>query len=346
MGLALDTSIPYGLVGVGYSSNEAIAAYSDETFPNVPEALVSVGAINSVAYSLWLNDLGANTGSILFGGIDTEKYVGNLTRINVLKGKGEQVPYHFTVALTSLIAAIPSGSDTLTSTSFPIEAVLDSGTTLTYLPQDLAEQVWEEVGAVYDAEAEGAVLPCSYANNPGHFSFGFAGPDGPRINVTMDELVLSLSDERGPPSTFASGAFKGQESCAFGIQNSSEVPMLLGDTFLRSAYVVYDLVNNEIGLAATDFNSTKTNIVPFPSNGATIPSSTSAPNQDSISGASGSGSTNSSLSAADGFKKGSSDGDKNNKKDSPASHLTPSVSVMIITMAFAMVGSGIFSRLL
>ena len=46
--------------------------------------------INTVAYSLWLNDLDASTGSILFGGIDTEKYTGfafgiGVERIAMLK---------------------------------------------------------------------------------------------------------------------------------------------------------------------------------------------------------------------------------------------------------------------
>ena len=345
MGIAVDTSIPYGLVGVGYSSNEAITEFGDDTYPNLPVALNDMGAINSIAYSLWLNDLDASTGSILFGGIDTEKFVGNMTRINVLKEKTDPAPYHFTVALTSLTAKSSSGEDTLTSSSFPIEAVLDSGTTLTYLPQDLAEQIWKEVGAEYDDSQGGALIPCSFAKTSGYFSFGFAGPDGPRINVTMDELVLSMGDERGPQSTFQSGAFKGQSSCAFGIQNYTDSPVLLGDTFLRSAYVVYDLVNNEIGIAATDFNATKTNIVPFASKGARIPSSTSAPNQDQVSNASGSSTTTTGLSAADGFKKGANSTD-NKSEDSPASHLAPSLAIMSIMMTFTMLGGGIFATLL
>jgi hypothetical protein len=37
--------------------------------------------------------------------------------------------------------------------------------------------------------------------------------------------------------------------------------VVLGDTFLRSAYVVYDLQNHEISLAATNFNATSSNIL-------------------------------------------------------------------------------------
>jgi hypothetical protein len=56
MGLGLTTTIPYGLVGVGYAANEAIS--SSKTYANLPVNMVNEGLINTVAYSLWLNDLG------------------------------------------------------------------------------------------------------------------------------------------------------------------------------------------------------------------------------------------------------------------------------------------------
>lgn len=297
MGLGKKTDVPFGLIGVGYASNEASRETANVVYPNLPIAMQEGGIINSVAYSLWLNDLGANTGSILFGGIDVDKYVGNMIRVPVLPTNQQYV--YFTVSMASLEATSPSGSDVLTSSELPLEVILDSGTTLSYLPQDMASQVWNEVGAAYDNSLQMAVIPCSYANHAGSFSFLFAGSDGPRINVTMDELVLSLST--GAQPRFSDGPHQGQTVCEFGIQNSSAAPYLLGDTFLRSAYVVYDLVNNEIGLAQTDFNSTKSNVVAFASKGAAIPSSTPV-KTDSQSAPQP---TKTGLSAAKGFQEGS-----------------------------------------
>jgi len=45
---------------------------------------------------------------------------------------------------------------------------------------------------------------------------------------------------------------------------------------LRSAYVVYDLVNNRIGIAQSNFNAGSSNVVAFASSGAPIPSATTA----------------------------------------------------------------------
>lgn len=282
MGLGLNTTIAYGLVGVGYTLNEAIVDTENSlsaAYPNLPVVMVNEGLIDTNAYSLWLNDLDANKGNILFGGIDTEKYVGNLTRIDILENNKTKVYDSFLVPVTSLLAVSASGTDELTSSAFPIEVVLDSGTTLSYLPSDIAEQIWTEVGATYTPEVGLALLPCRMQKSEGHFSFGFAGPDGPRINVSMDELVLDLVTS-GPPPTFISGPFEGEDACEFGIQNSTKSPFLLGDTFLRSAYVVYDLVNNEIGIAQTDFNATGSNIVAFEGNGSTIPFATLVSNQN------------------------------------------------------------------
>jgi elongation factor G len=61
MGLGLTTDINYGLVGVGYAVNEAIVGDTQSlssVYPNLPVNMVDEGLINTVAYSLWLNDLG------------------------------------------------------------------------------------------------------------------------------------------------------------------------------------------------------------------------------------------------------------------------------------------------
>ncbi|KAL2271322.1 hypothetical protein VTJ83DRAFT_693 [Remersonia thermophila] len=344
MGLGLNTDIDHGLVGVGYPTNEAIIHSTDNLdamYPNLPIQMVNQGLISTPAYSLWLNDLDASSGNILFGGIDTEKYVGQLTRINVYPTQRDpDIWTSFLVALTSLDAVSPSGQDRLSSRQFPIPVVLDSGTTLSYLPTDIAHQTWREVGAIWAPEVGNAVLPCSLRNSKGYFSFGFAGPSGPRINVTMDELVLDLT--LGPQPKFTSGPYRGQEACRFGIQNFTSPPFLLGDTFLRSAYVVYDLINHQIGLAATDFNSTDSNIVPFPSEGAHIPSATPAPDQSQVT-QTPSFSTPA-YEASPGFTDLSAwPSETDNAAPGSAPAFGPGqVAVVGLTMVLTMLGSGLF----
>ncbi|KAM3504737.1 hypothetical protein MY11210_008239 [Beauveria gryllotalpidicola] len=301
MGLAEETDIPFGLVGVGYRGNEASIQTVRNTYPNLPIAMQTSGNINTVAYSLWLNDLDASTGNLLFGAVDTEKYQGELARLDLLSS-GNQV-VEFDVALTSVAGYSSTGSDSFSSSSFPITALLDSGTTLSYLPTDIAQQIWQEVGAAYVSSLQIAVVPCAYASSSAYLSFGFGGTGGPRINVTMDELVL---DQAGV--TMSNGRQSNVPACAFGIQaqsastDGSANTYLLGDTFLRSAYVVYDLENNQVAIAPTKFNASASNVVPFPSMGATIPSSTPAPGANTTNSGSSGTSSAPNFEASPGFQ--------------------------------------------
>jgi hypothetical protein len=53
---------------------------------------------------------------------------------------------------------------------------------------------------------------------------------------------------------------------------------VLGDTFLRSAYVVYDLENNEISIAQTNFNATTENIQEIQKGADGVPNATGVAN--------------------------------------------------------------------
>ena len=58
MGIALETTIGVGIMGIGYNVSEANVDSGNGTiYPNLPFALADAGLINANAYSLWLNDL-------------------------------------------------------------------------------------------------------------------------------------------------------------------------------------------------------------------------------------------------------------------------------------------------
>ncbi|KAH7379756.1 aspartic peptidase domain-containing protein [Cadophora sp. MPI-SDFR-AT-0126] len=273
MGIALDTTIGTGIMGIGYNTSEAnIDTGNGTIYPNLPLAMVNQGLIKSAAYSLWLNDLQSSTGSILFGGVDTAKYTGDLISIDVYPTSRRGRVTSFTVAFTSLSATSPSGTDQLTPSGYAEAAILDSGTTITLLPDDVAAMVFEELGATVSNQLGAIVVPCDLAKVDGTLNYGFGGEGGPTIKVQVSDLVLPLTLTNGRTPKYTNG----QEACQLGIQPAGDLPVLFGDTFLRSAYAVYDLENNQIALAQTDFNSTDSNVVAFASSGAAIPSASAA----------------------------------------------------------------------
>lgn len=160
----------------------------------------------------------------------------------------------------------------MTPDDYAEAAILDSGTTITLLPDDVAAMVFEELGATVSNQLGAIVVPCDLAKVDGTLNYGFGGQGGPVIKVQVSDLVLPLTLTNGRTPKYTNG----QEACQLGIQPAGDLPVLFGDTFLRSAYAVYDLENNQIALAQTDFNSTDSNVVDFPSSGAAIPSATAA----------------------------------------------------------------------
>lgn len=135
MGLATDTTIGTGIMGVGFDNDEAVCrTIPCNSYPSVIDQLVTQKKINSKAYSLWLNDLDANTGSILFGGVDTDKYMGNLIALPIQIDSETGVIDSFTIAWTAFSITTKQGTQSYplsSSSSSAQAAILDSGTSLT-----------------------------------------------------------------------------------------------------------------------------------------------------------------------------------------------------------------------
>lgn len=173
--------------------------------------------------------------------------------------------------MSSLVVANSSGGTQYSKTNLAVPVILDSGTTLTYLPDQYANDIIGGVGAINDKNY-GYVVPCSLGGDGATFTFQFGGASGPSIVVGMSEFVLPIvTQSSGPAPTAADGS----ALCQFGINPAGNSPNLFGDTFLRSAYVVYDLENEQIGLANTNFNATSSNIKEF--SDSTIPGASAAP---------------------------------------------------------------------
>ena len=276
-GIGYTSTSTEGILGIGYTINEVqVGRAGESAYNNLPAQMVADGLIQSNAYSLWLNDLDASTGSILFGGIDTEKYSGTLQTLPIQKEQG--VFAEFLITLT----AVSLGS-TIIATKQAQAVLLDSGSSLTYLPDSITEAIYEQVNAQYDSSEGAAYVPCSLANNDTTLDFTFSSPT---ISVPMNELVIEVTSSSGRPLTFSDGT----QACLFGIAPAGSSTSVMGDTFIRSAYLVYDLANNEISMAQTNFNATGSNVVEIGTGTSSVPDATAVANAVSASAGVSSGS--------------------------------------------------------
>lgn len=252
-----------GVLGIGYVANEVQATRNrEEPYPNLPQALVDQGYINSNAYSLWLNDLDANTGEILFGGVNTAKYEGSLATLPVIPSR-DGVYRELSIDMTGLALNDSDGNvQNYPRRHFPFPALLDTGSTLTYLPVRLVSDIYTTFGVTYDSQFGGGFVPCTTSQRPEQLIFSFSEPS---IAVDMTEMVIDMGPYR----------FKdGTRACVFGIAPVDGHTPILGDSFLRSAYVVYDLDNNEISLAKTRFHSAGDEILEIGSGEDAVPDAT------------------------------------------------------------------------
>jgi len=269
MGLALTSVRPTGIMGLGFSVNVA----STQEYPTIVDNLVDQGHIDTPAYSLYLNDIDTDAGALLFGGIDREKFIGSLAtlplRSDALAGTSQITS--FNVEIQGFDVVDPDGERAVDIPNLDSLAILDSGSTISLLPDDQVQELWEEFGVLNFIDVLAPFIDCAYRGEMGQgytFEFRF---DGKTIRVPMDEMVIDAYSDvqdvlmNDPTLREFFGDWEG--ACMFGIGSTADFGInddqftLLGATFLRSAYVVYDLANQQLGIAQANLNSTDTDIV-------------------------------------------------------------------------------------
>ena len=228
--VANESSSDIGVLGIGLPGLEVTNDASGYTYENLPLRMKSDGVINKALYSLYLDKADAEAGSILFGAVDHAKYIGTL---ETLKLRNTYEEYDYPVKFDVPVDKIAVNKDGKTSTvlSSTDGAVLDSGSTLSYLRSDQIEGIADALDGVYSYIADAYVIDCDYQNDTTstlQISFGKK-----IINVPLSDLVLE--------STYGT-------TCYLGLfeQSSNSSYILFGDNVLRNAYVVYDLEDNEV----------------------------------------------------------------------------------------------------
>lgn len=268
LAVANSSNSTVGVLGIGlaglestYSGVSTSTTTKSYEYANFPIVLKNEGIIKRNAYSLFLNDPDSDTGSILFGGVDHSKYSGQLYTIpilNLYKSKGITTPLEFDVTVQGVGVSVGTKQSTLTTSQMP--ALLDSGTTLTYLPYSLTQLIAGSIGAQYSSRLGYYYMPCPSADNDTQIVFDFGGFN---IATNLTNYILS-SGSTG--------------TCILGMIPQSDASAILGDMFLIHAYVVYDLENYEISMAQAKFNATSDDIEVISS---TVPGATPAPGYSS-----------------------------------------------------------------
>ena len=220
-----DADLNEGILGLGFGDGKNLQ------YKNFVDELYAQNATQSKAFSVALggNEF-TNAGVIIFGGVDTKKFSGSLVSNDILAPTANDIN-RYNIQLNSVGATIDGKSKTYSGGSTAI--VLDTGSSLSILPSSVVEGMVEDFDAKLDSDSGLYLVDCSVADQNAMINFAFPGIT---IHVPMSEWIFDA----------------GGDTCVLGTQaldTNSGISALLGDTFLRSAYVVFDQTSNAILMA-------------------------------------------------------------------------------------------------
>ncbi|RCH97784.1 hypothetical protein CU098_001211 [Rhizopus stolonifer] len=277
-----DTMPSNGILGMGHPS---LSMKSGEKPGHLVMGLYQANIISEPIFSIFLNTQSAygKTGELVLGGLDSTKYTDDIQYVPIVSFDVSK--YYVSANLganktsttngsqeTYLYWSVP-GQGVSTSSNYSYSTpdlqafILDTGTTLTYVPESIAKSIvmsltnnakttkWDALEGIYR-------VSCSLAEKSDLFVEFLISPSETvksttpmTIRVPVSELVIPLDDARTPETS---------TSCMFGIapapkglELTSGDTWILGESTLRSLYTVYDLKQNRFGMAklATAVNS-------------------------------------------------------------------------------------------
>lgn len=217
-----ETKSMSGLVGLGWP----YLAQTEPKQKTLIEFLPDVLTEPVFTVDLKHND----TGSFNFGFIDDSLYQSDVEYVDVDTKEGFWTVLHkgFNVG----------GENLKYEFSSPKEVIVDTGTTILFMPDAAVDTYFDKVpGANFSYDEYGYVVPC---------------------NKTPPDLTIELTDKAGNtltstiPGEYVVYAHVSDEMCYAGVQSLgafSSLDGILGDVFLKSSFSVFDIGKKRYGVA-------------------------------------------------------------------------------------------------
>ena len=217
--------------------------------------------INSRLYSIYLNDWQSTSGSILFGGIDNSKYHGPLQTLDILPDTITGGIDQFITTVTDMSVKVNGkttrvwahgspGADAYKNDNPSLPVLLDTGSAAWSVP----ESYYPVIAQKFPYVDRHGLCPCSAVDSEDTITLTFGG----KIDITIpaSEFIVPIYNRT---TTDPYETYSGKNQCAFMIVPSKGTGQgfdTLGDSILRSMYLVYDLDNGQMSLAQANVNST------------------------------------------------------------------------------------------
>ncbi|KAK6225013.1 eukaryotic aspartyl protease [Colletotrichum tabaci] len=196
----------------------------------VLNSLADQGLIESRIFSLDLRHQSADSGMLIYGGVDKGKFIGELQRVPMVNGaKGEP---RLAVELTGIGMTLANSAETYALAPADKNVMLDSGTTLTRLHPTLARPILADLKATIDTDGYWTAA-CSLrdSGSDSYVTFTFGKKT---IRVPLSDFILDLGPRDG--------------QCYVGLVTTTD-QQILGDSMMRAGYFVFDWDNLAVHMA-------------------------------------------------------------------------------------------------
>lgn len=209
-----------GIMGMGYPSLAAGRATT------ALQGMLQEGALNSPVFSFYLSSQQSsqNGGEVIFGGVDSNLYTGQIYWSPVTQELYWQIGIE-----EFLIGGQASGW-----CSQGCQAIVDTGTSLLTVPQQYMSVLLQATGAQEDQYGQFSV-DCSSIQNLPTLTFIING-----VQFPLPPYFYILNNN--------GYCIVGVEPTYLPSQNGQPL-WILGDVFLRAYYSIYDMGNNRVGFA-------------------------------------------------------------------------------------------------
>ncbi|KAH6110629.1 hypothetical protein HBI65_008980 [Parastagonospora nodorum] len=250
----------WGIFGMGSRYNEAV--YSGPTSPfrgnknatytPLWERIALASPSSKKRSSVWMNSQSAAQGSVLFGEEDSTKYHGALKTLPLNLVDGELRGWNVNVTGVTRIFS-ENVKERLTPGTYAVDFTVDTGSPNLYVPTELYKAIVKGLKAT-DIINGAPYVPCSLKNSSTeHLEFEFPvrarthhTDDFASIRVPYGELIYPFGlPSTVPPVRNADGV----EMCYFGVVPNDGPIRLLGASFIRSAYIVFDADQKALEIA-------------------------------------------------------------------------------------------------